>query len=61
MYQFITAGTEEISLFLASFYQVSVGVQVLLWIFVIYLTKENRSLFDQLQIEYLSPKNLRVL
>lgn len=38
-----------IGILFASSYEVSVGVQVLLWVFVIFITKKNKVLFDTVQ------------
>lgn len=40
-----------IGLLFASSYEISVAVQVLLWVFVIFITKKNKVLFDTVQKE----------
>ena len=35
----------------ASSYQVSIAVQVLLWVFVIILSNKNKEIFDKIQTE----------
>lgn len=53
---FIHAISNTLPMFIGSLlilsYEISVMVQVLLWVFVIYLTKKNKTLFDTVQKNY---------
>lgn len=43
-----------VGMLFSSSYEISVAVQILLWVFVIIITKKNRILFDTVQDQQLS-------